>query len=62
MVKAKVEETVCNAGKKKDLFKKVGLYILRNGTFIFTVLMLAVPATIAGCKEIVLCSPKKKEN
>ena len=26
-----------------------------------TVLMLAIPAQIAGCKEIVLCSPPNKD-
>ncbi|HDR1924507.1 TPA: histidinol dehydrogenase [Pasteurella multocida] len=38
--------------------KKVGLYIPGGSAPLFsTVLMLAVPAKIAGCKTIVLCSP-----
>ena len=38
--------------------EKVGLYIPGGTAPLFsTVLMLAVPARIAGCKEIVLCSP-----
>lgn len=37
---------------------KVGLYIPGGTAPLFsTVLMLAVPAKIAGCKEIILCSP-----
>jgi histidinol dehydrogenase len=42
--------------------EKVGLYIPGGTAPLFsTVLMLAVPAQIAGCKEIVLCSPPDKE-
>ena len=38
--------------------EKVGLYIPGGTAPLFsTVLMLAVPAKIAGCKEIVLCTP-----
>lgn len=38
--------------------EKVGLYIPGGTAPLFsTVLMLAIPARIAGCKEIVLCSP-----
>ena len=41
---------------------KVGLYIPGGTAPLFsTVLMLAIPAKIAGCKEIVLCSPPDKE-
>jgi histidinol dehydrogenase len=37
---------------------KVGLYIPGGTAPLFsTLLMLAIPATIAGCREIVLCSP-----
>ncbi|OAV75739.1 Histidinol dehydrogenase [Bacteroidales bacterium Barb7] len=40
----------------------VGLYIPGGTAPLFsTVLMLAVPAVIAGCKEIVLCSPPDRE-
>ena len=39
---------------------KVGLYIPGGSAPLFsTVLMLAIPAKLAGCKEIVLCSPPK---
>ncbi|MDR0823998.1 MAG: histidinol dehydrogenase [Prevotella sp.] len=42
--------------------EKVGLYIPGGTAPLFsTVLMLAVPAKIAGCKEIILCSPPNKE-
>ena len=42
--------------------EKVGLYIPGGTAPLFsTVLMLAVPAQIAGCKEIVLCSPPNRE-
>jgi histidinol dehydrogenase len=42
--------------------QKVGLYISRwNSPLFSTVLMLAVPTSIAGCKEIVLCSPPDKK-
>lgn len=42
--------------------EKVGLYIPGGTAPLFsTVLMLAVPARIAGCKEIVLCTPPDKE-
>lgn len=40
--------------------RRVGLYV-PGGTapLVSTVLMLAVPAQIAGCKEVVLCTPHK---
>ncbi len=42
--------------------EKVGLYIPGGTAPLFsTVLMLATPAKIAGCKEIVLCTPPNKE-
>jgi histidinol dehydrogenase len=42
--------------------EKVGLYIPGGSAPLFsTVLMLAVPAIIAGCKEIILCSPPGKD-
>ena len=41
---------------------KVGLYIPGGTAPLFsTVLMLATPAKIAGCKEIVLCTPPNRE-
>jgi histidinol dehydrogenase len=40
---------------------KVGLYIPGGTAPLFsTVLMLAIPAKLAGCREIVLCSPSDK--
>jgi histidinol dehydrogenase len=40
---------------------KVGLYIPGGTAPLFsTVLMLAIPAQIAGCKEIIMCSPPNK--
>jgi histidinol dehydrogenase len=48
--------------QEKRAIQKVGLYIPgRTAPLFSTVLMLAIPATIAGCKEIVLCSPPNKE-
>lgn len=44
--------------QKPVAIEKVGLYIPGGTAPLFsTVLMLAIPAQIAGCKEIVLCSP-----
>jgi histidinol dehydrogenase len=48
--------------QEKRPIQKVGLYIPGGTAPLFsTILMLAVPATIAGCKEIVLCSPPNTE-
>jgi histidinol dehydrogenase len=42
--------------------EKVGLYIPGGTAPLFsTLLMLAIPATMAGCREIVLCTPPDKE-
>lgn len=42
--------------------EKVGLYIPGGSAPLFsTLLMLAIPATIAGCKEIILCTPPQKD-
>lgn len=47
--------------QEKRPIQKVGLYIPGGTAPLFsTVLMLAIPANIAGCKEIVLCSPPNK--
>ncbi|MCL6273446.1 histidinol dehydrogenase [Muricauda sp. 2012CJ35-5] len=44
--------------QEKRPIQKVGLYIPGGTAPLFsTILMLAVPAKIAGCKEIVLCTP-----
>ena len=41
---------------------KVGLYVPGGNSPLFsTVLMLAVPAVIAGCEEIILCTPSGKD-
>lgn len=48
--------------QEKRPIQKVGLYIPGGTAPLFsTVLMLAVPAKIAGCEEIVLCSPPNSE-
>lgn len=42
--------------------EKVGLYIPGGTAPLFsTVLMLAIPAMIAGCREIILCTPPNKQ-
>ncbi len=48
--------------QEKIAIQKIGLYIPSGTAPLFsTVLMLAIPAQIAGCKEIVLCTPPNKE-
>lgn len=58
----KVETTAgVTCWQKAVAIEKVGLYIPGGTAPLFsTVLMLAVPAHIAGCKEIVLCTPPDK--
>ena len=47
--------------QEKRPIQKVGLYIPGGSAPLFsTILMLAIPAQIAGCAEIVLCSPPNK--
>ena len=47
--------------QEKRPIQKIGLYIPGGTAPLFsTVLMLAVPAKIAGCNEVVLCSPPDK--
>ena len=47
--------------QEKRPIQKVGLYIPGGSAPLFsTVLMLAIPAKIAGCKEIILCTPPDK--
>ena len=44
--------------QKKYPIQKVGLYIPGGSAPLFSsILMLAIPAKIAGCKEIIMCSP-----
>ncbi|MBP5377626.1 MAG: histidinol dehydrogenase [Bacteroidaceae bacterium] len=48
--------------QKSVAIERVGLYIPGGTAPLFsTVLMLATPAKIAGCKDIILCSPPNRE-
>lgn len=48
--------------RKSVGIEKVGLYIPGGTAPLFsTILMLGIPAKIAGCKEIVLCTPPQKD-
>ena len=48
--------------RKNVGIEKVGLYIPGGSAPLFsTILMLAIPAKMAGCKEIILCSPPGKD-
>jgi len=48
--------------RKNVAIDKVGLYIPGGTAPLFsTILMLGIPATLAGCKEIILCSPPGKD-
>lgn len=61
----KVEVETVNGVKcwqEKRPIQKIGVYIPGGTAPLFsTVLMLVVPAKIAGCNEIILCSPPNKE-
>jgi histidinol dehydrogenase len=47
--------------RKSVPIEKVGLYVPAGSAPLFsTVLMLAVPAKIAGCKQVIMCSPADK--
>lgn len=51
-----------NCWQKTVAIEKVGLYVPGGTAPLFsTVLMLATPAKIAGCREIILCSPPDRE-
>lgn len=53
------EEVIC--WRENRAIEKVGIYIPGGTAPLFsTVLMLAVPAQLAGCNEIVLCTPPDK--
>ena len=59
--KVKTQEGVV-CWQKSVAIERVGLYIPGGTAPLFsTVLMLATPAKIAGCKEIVLCTPPNRE-
>lgn len=62
-ISRRVETTVgVTCWQKAVGIDRVGLYIPGGSAPLFsTVLMLAIPARIAGCKEIVLCTPPDKE-
>ncbi|WP_335966813.1 histidinol dehydrogenase [Galbibacter sp. PAP.153] len=48
--------------QEKRPIEKIGLYIPGGTAPLFsTILMLAIPAQLAGCKEVVLCTPPNKE-
>ena len=48
--------------QEKKPIQKVGLYIPGGTAPLFSsILMLAIPARLAGCEEIVLCTPPDKE-
>lgn len=48
--------------RKAVPIEKVGIYIPGGSAPLFsTVLMLGIPARLAGCKEVVLCSPPDKK-
>lgn len=54
-----MEEVIC--WRENRAIEKVGIYIPGGSAPLFsTVLMLAIPAQLAGCKEIVLCTPPDK--
>ncbi len=60
----KVVETLpgINCWRRSVGIEKVGIYIPGGSAPLFsTVLMLAIPAAIAGCKEIILCTPPSKD-
>ncbi len=62
-VPEKVETTLGVVCWREDRpIEKVGLYIPGGTAPLFsTILMLVVPAKVAGCREIVLCTPPNKE-
>ncbi|MBK5191720.1 MAG: histidinol dehydrogenase [Flavobacteriaceae bacterium] len=48
--------------QEKRPIQKIGLYIPGGTAPLFsTILMLAVPAALAGCRDIILCTPPNKE-
>src|ERR1700757_564826 len=62
--KVKITETIkgVKCWRKSIGIEKVGLYIPGGTAPLFsTILMLGVPAQLAGCKEIILCTPPDKK-
>ena len=61
---SKIIETTTGVScwRKATAIEKVGLYIPGGSAPLFsTVLMLGVPAKLAGCKEVILCTPPGKD-
>ena len=58
----KIETTIgVTCWRESRPIEKVGIYIPGGSAPLFsTVLMLGIPAMIAGCKEVVLCTPPDK--
>jgi len=58
----KIETTAgVTCWRENRAIEKVGIYIPGGTAPLFsTVLMLAIPAQLAGCKEIILCTPPDK--
>ncbi|MCE9538082.1 MAG: histidinol dehydrogenase [Bacteroidetes bacterium] len=51
-----------NCWRESRAIEKIGIYIPGGSAPLFsTVLMLGIPAKLAGCKEIVLCTPPNKK-
>jgi histidinol dehydrogenase len=64
LAEAEIIETMpgVQCWRKNIEIEKVGLYIPGGTAPLFsTILMLGIPARIAGCKEVVLCSPPGKD-
>ncbi|HVN57706.1 MAG TPA: histidinol dehydrogenase [Bacteroidales bacterium] len=62
--KEKLVETVkgVRCWRKNIAIDKAGLYIPGGTAPLFsTVLMLAIPANVAGCKQVILCTPPAKD-
>ncbi|KFF10642.1 histidinol dehydrogenase [Chryseobacterium soli] len=59
----KIETTAgVTCWRETRAIEKVGIYIPGGTAPLFsTVLMLAIPAQLAGCKEIILCTPPDKD-
>ena len=59
--KIKIDDGI-TCGRKNIPIQKVGLYIPGGSSPLFsTLLMLGIPAKIANCKEIIVCTPPQKD-
>ena len=64
LVSEEIVETVqgVKCWRKSTPIEKVGLYIPGGTAPLFsTILMLAIPAKIAGCKRIIVCTPRGQD-